>query len=80
MGSKAANTDYLCEMKFSGSKYSITADYEQILQNKIDAFAMCKMHNSMRSMQVILVTTMGLAPGIHASIINQTLTRDDLFT
>ena len=66
-------------MKFSGSKYSITADYEQILQNKIDAFAVSKMHNSMRSMQVVLVTTMGLAPGIHASIINQTLTLDDLF-
>ena len=79
MESKAANTDYLCEMKFSGSKYSITADYEQILQNKIDAFAVSKMHNSMRSLLVVLVTTMGLAPGIHASIINQTLTLDDLF-
>ena len=79
MESKAANTDFLCEMKFSGSKYSITADYEQNLQNKIEAFAVSKMHKSMRSLQVVLVTTMGLAPGIHASIINQTLTLDDLF-
>ena len=79
MESKAANTDYLCEMKFSGSKYSITADYKQILQNKIDAFAVSKMHKDMHSIQVILVTTMGLVPGMHTSIINQTLTLDDLF-
>lgn len=79
MESKAANTDYLCEIKFSGSKYSITADYEQNLQNKIDAFANSKMHKSMRSIQVVLVTTIGLVPGKHASVINQTLTLDDLF-
>lgn len=77
--SKAANTDYLCEMKFSGSKYGITADYEQNLRNKIDAFAVSKMHKEMRSIQVVLVTTMGLAPGIHTSIVNRTLTLDDLF-
>lgn len=77
--SKAANTDYLCEMKFSGSKYAITADYEQNLRNKIEAFAVSKMHKDMRSIQVVLVTTMGLVPGTHTSVINQTLTLDDLF-
>ena len=77
--SKAANTDYLCEMKFSGSKYSITADYELNLRNKIEAFADSKMHNDMRSIQVVLVTTMGLVAGIHSSIVNQVLTLDDLF-
>lgn len=80
MESKAANTDYLCEMKFSGSKYSISSDYEQKLQNKIEAFANSKMHKDMRSIQIVLVTTMGLAPGSHSFIVNQTLTLDDLFT
>ena len=79
MESKAANTDFLCEMKFSGSKYAITADYERNLLNKIDAFAVSKMHKSMRSIQVILITTMGLAPGIHTSLINHTITLADLF-
>ena len=79
MESKAANTDFLCEMKFSGGKYGITADYEQNLLNKVDAFARSKMHKSMRSIQVVLITTMGLAPGTHTSIINQTLTLNDLF-
>lgn len=80
MESKAANTDYLCEMKFSGSKYSITADYEENLRNKIDVFAVSKMHKSMRSIQVVLVTTIGLVSGMHTSIVNQTLTLDDLFS
>ena len=66
-------------MKFSGSKYSITADYELNLRNKIEAFADSKMHNDMRSIQVVLVTTMGLVAGIHSSIVNQVLTLDDLF-
>ena len=66
-------------MKFSGGKYGITADYEQNLLNKVDAFARSKMHKSMRSIQVVLITTMGLAPGTHTSIINQTLTLNDLF-
>lgn len=80
MESKAANTDYLCEMKFSGSKYSITADYEQKLQNKVDAFAVSKMHKDSRSIQVVLITTMGLIPGTHSFIVNQTLTLEDLFS
>lgn len=79
MESKAANTDYLCEMKFSGSKYSVTAEYEQKLQNKVDAFVVSKMHKDSRSIQVVLVTTMGLANGSHSFMVNQTLTLEDLF-
>lgn len=78
--SKAANTDYLCEMKFTGSKYSITSDYEQNLRTKIDAFANSKMHNNMRSIQVVLITAMGLVPGSHSYIVNKTLTLEDLFS
>lgn len=80
MESKAANTDYLCEMKFSGSKYSITSDYEQNLRTKMDAFANSKMHNDMRSIQVVLITTMGVVSGSHSYIVNKSLTLEDLFT
>lgn len=80
MESKAANTDYLCEMKFSGNKYGITGDYEENLRNKIEVFATSKMHSAMRSIQVVLVTTMGLVPGVHTSVVNRTLTLDELFS
>ena len=77
--SKSANTDYLCEMKFSGSKYSITSDYEQNLRHKTEAFAVSRHHKSMRSIQVVLVTTMGLSPGSHAPAVHRVITLDELF-
>lgn len=76
---KAARTDYLCEMKFANSKYSITQAVEEDINNKIEAFANSKMHNKTRSIQVVLVTTMGLALGAHSSIANHTITLQDLF-
>lgn len=77
--SKASRTDYLCEMKFTTGKYGITSTDEINLLNKIDAFANSKMHRKTHSIQLVLVTTMGLAKGEHASIINQTVTLGDLF-
>ena len=77
--SKAAQTDYLCEMKFSNGKFVISQDAEENIRNKIDAFAYSKMHNKTRSIQTVLVTTMGVASNMHAGIINHTLTLDDLF-
>ena len=77
--SKASRTDYVCEMKFSGGKYAITQDDEQNLLNKMDAFAVSKMHHKTHSIQLVMVTTMGVAKGEHASIANQSITLDDLF-
>lgn len=77
--SKASRTDYVCEMKFSGGKYIITQDDENNMLNKMDAFATSKMHNKTHSIQLVLITTMGIAKGAHTSIVNQTVVMDDLF-
>lgn len=77
--SKAAQTDYLCEMKFSSAKFVVTHEVEENIRHKIDTFANSKMHNKTRSIQIVLVTTLGLASNMHASIINHTITLEDLF-
>lgn len=77
--SNAARTDYLCEMKFYGSLFTIDKATRDNIQNKIDAFAASKMHNKTHSLQVVLVTTMGLSRGEHSSLVNRTLTLNDLF-
>ena len=77
--SRASRTDYLCGMKFVEGKYSITSEDEINIMNKIDAFANSKMHRKTHSTQLVIVTTLGLAKGRHSSIINHTVTLDDLF-
>ncbi len=77
--SKAAQTDYLCEMKFSSSKFVVTQDVEENFRHKIDAFANSKMHNKTRSIQTVLVTTMGLGANVHTGVINRMVTLEDLF-
>ncbi len=77
--SKTNRTDYVCEMKFTGGKYAITHEDERNMLNKMDTFAGSKMHNKTHSIQLVLVTTMGLVKGEHSSIVNQTIVLDDLF-
>ncbi|MFR2801768.1 MAG: AAA family ATPase [Segatella copri] len=79
MESKSTQTDYLCEMKFSTGNFTITQDVEENIRHKIDAFANSKMHNKTRSIQTVLVTTMGLSSNMHASIINHLITLEQLF-
>ena len=74
------NSDYLCEMKFTGGKYAITKTDEEDFLNKIEAFAASKMHNKTHSIQLVMITTMGVARGEHASIVNQSVVLDNLFT
>ena len=77
--SKADRTDYLCEMKFTGGKYAITKTDEEDFLNKIEAFAASKMHNKTHSIQLVMITTMGVARGEHASIVNQSVVLDNSF-
>ncbi|MBQ7691508.1 MAG: ATP-binding protein [Muribaculaceae bacterium] len=79
MESKAARTDYLCEMKFTEGKYGITAADENNILNKIDAFVGSPMHRATHSIQLVMITTKGLAMGEHTGIVNQVITMDDLF-
>ena len=78
--SKANRTDYLCEMKFTGGKYAITKNDEEDFLNKIEAFAASKMHNKTHSIQLVMITTMGVARGERASIVNQSVVLDNLFS
>ena len=66
-------------MKFTGGKYAVTQEDEKDMLNKMDAFAASKMHNKTHSIQLVLVTTMGIAKGEHSSVVNQTVVMDDLF-
>ena len=66
-------------MKFTGGKYAITKTDEDNFLNKTEAFATSKMHNKTHSIQMVMVTTMGIARGEYASIVNQSITLDDLF-
>lgn len=77
--SKASRTDYVCEMKFTMGKYTISADYEIDLNAKMDAFSESKMHTKTHSIQLVMVTTMGIAQGEHAGVVNQSIVMDDLF-
>ena len=72
-------TDYLCEMKFSESKYVVSKEMEENLQNKIDAFLASKQHKASHSLQVVLVTSFGLRDKRDTSCINEEVTLDDLF-
>ena len=67
-------------MKFSTSRYAISMGDEEDMLHKIDAFAASKMHEGSRSIQLVLVTTMGLAHGAHAGVVNRTVVLEDLFS
>ncbi len=75
----AARTDYLCEMKFAESAYSISADYNLNLRNKLSVFSNCRQHNKTHSIQIVMVTSFGLVKGVHSGIVNHSVILDQLF-
>lgn len=76
---KGERTDYLVEIKFSESIYSIDADYENNLRNKIDAYLHSKKHIASHSINLVMLTTMGLGKGMHNEPVDTQLTMDVLF-
>ena len=79
MESKASQTDFLCEMKFAMGRFGVTQKDERDLLHRLSAFEGSKMHHPSRSIQVVLVTTMGLARGEHAGVVHRVVTLEDLF-
>ncbi|MBR3550847.1 MAG: hypothetical protein IKO09_02500 [Bacteroidales bacterium] len=77
--SKASRADFLCEMKFSSSRYAISLEDEENMLHSVAAFETSKMHRGSHSIQLVLVTTMGIARGGHAGVVNRTVTLEDLF-
>lgn len=70
--------DYVCEIKFSENKYQISAEYEQSLLNKIDAFKASNNHKSSHSILLVMITSLGLVESIHNRCVNASLTLEDL--
>lgn len=67
----------LCEMKFSNEEYSISADYEKTLRNKINAF---RLETKTRSaLHLTMITTYGTTKNSHSGIVTSEVMIDELF-
>ena len=67
----------ICEMKFSQNEYTINEDYEMQLRNKLGAFRdITRTHDALL---ITMVTTYGIKPNNHSSIVQSQVTMDDLF-
>lgn len=77
--SKAARTDYVCEIKFATTKFAVSKDYELSLLNKVDAFATAKLRNKTHSLQLVMIATMGVVDGRHSGAVNRVIDMDDLY-
>ena len=67
----------LCEEKFASGLYSITKGYESELADKIEVFRNATKTN--KSIQLVMVTTFGLSDNSHTSLVQNSITLDDLF-
>jgi hypothetical protein len=68
----------LCEMKFSGSPYSIDKEEEAKMLHRVDLLK--ETLSSKQKVHLILVTTFGLVYGKHIGKIQKVITIDDLFS
>lgn len=71
-------TDYICEMKYSENKFTISGDYRDRLCNKIEAFKKSGQHKPSHSILLVMVTRLGLASSVHNDTVNFSLTLEDL--
>ena len=67
----------LCEAKFASGLYSITKGYESELADKIEVFRNATKTN--KSIHLVMVTTFGLSDNSHTSLVQNSITLDDLF-
>ena len=68
---------HLCEMKFSTEPYTITKDYEMKLRERMAIFR--EETKTRKTLLTTFVTTFGIKSGIHAGIVQQQVTLDELF-
>ena len=76
---KAERADYICEMKFSESKYVLKEEDAEDITGHIDALMNSSIHKPTHSIYVALVTTFGMTDSKHRSHINDLVTLDSLF-
>ena len=68
----------ICEMKFTGKPYAIDKDAFANRQAKIDVFR--TVTGTRKGIQLVFVTSAGLARTQYSGIVNREITLDDLFT
>lgn len=64
-------------MKFSVNPYRITDNYEETLRNRMSIFQ--AQTGTTKTLVNTFVTTLGVADGLHRSIVNSEVTMEDLF-
>lgn len=75
----AERADYICEMKFSEGKYTLSGDDAEAIMRKIAAVRSSKIHKPSHSIYITFMTTFGTTDSKHKTIINDILTLDSLF-
>ena len=74
---RADNCVNIIEIKFTSEPFTITAEYEQKLLNKVNTFV--EETKCRKTPMLTMLTTMGLKHGIHTDIIQNEITLSDLF-
>lgn len=67
----------LCEMKFSGTEYSISKDEELNLRRRIESLKESLLKR--QTIHLTMITTFGISQGKHSGIVQKSITIDDLF-
>ena len=71
--------DYICEMKFSEGKYTLSGDDADEIVRQVSAVQSSKIHKPSHSIYVALVTSIGVSESKHKMHINDIVTLDNLF-
>ena len=69
---------HLCEMKFSREAYEISRDHEERLREKTAAFR--SETKTRKALLTTFITTYGVKRNLHAGIVHDEVTMDDLFS
>lgn len=67
----------LCEMKYTKAPFSITADYEENLQNKRSRFV--EDTGTDKAVHLVMISAAGVVPNSYAEELQKVITLDDLF-
>ena len=67
----------LCEMKYSGSEYTVSGEDDESIRNKIAD--LIKVTGTKYAIYPTLITTYGMVDNSYAGIIQSVITLDDLF-
>ena len=67
----------VCEMKFSEKPFSIDKAYDMALRNKMGIFK--TVTKTTKAVQLIMITTFGVAQNMYSNIMQAEVTADDLF-